>query len=143
MLVGIIAPSTATAHVVTSPTTATTVTTSTLSTAAVSLPWARQSNATVAERKKGYPGGTMLHMDPDEGFDDPWSIYCDNGNVFRLAEGQYSKFAYCADVNHFSVLADNALLCDDGGIGANRRYYYGGVHAIGNYADKRCWHQRA
>lgn len=85
-----------------------------------------------------WPGAEFSHID-DEGFDDPWSMYCYNGGVFHLYEGQWSK-NQCADVTHISVLAGRQVVCWDRT--GDRRVFPPGVHYIsGGSTYLRCVHQ--
>lgn len=87
-----------------------------------------------------WPGAEVSHI-TDDGFDDPWSMYCYNGLVFHLYEGQWSK-NQCADVTHISVLAGRQVVCWDRT--GDRRVYPPGVHYIsGGTTYLRCVHQLA
>lgn len=87
-----------------------------------------------------WPGAEMSHI-TDDGFDDPWSVYCYDGRVFSLYEGQWSK-NQCPDVYQISVLSGRQVVCWDRT--GDRRVYGPGVHYIaGATTYLRCVHQLA
>lgn len=93
----------------------------------------------------GFNDSFVWHQSPDEGFDDPITVYCESGQVRHLVENQYSKYTDgCGAVSHISVLAGRKVVCDDKAAGLNRRTYGPGVHYVGDkYLELRCVHQLA
>lgn len=100
------------------------------------------STVSTAPAHAGYSDSFMWHQSPDEGFDDPITVYCENGLVVHLAEGEYSKYNRCGAVAFISVLAGRRVKCDNHAAGVGTRYYYPGVHKVENqYLELRCVHQ--
>lgn len=93
---------------------------------------------TTAEAAAPYPGNTFTHHSPDQGYNAPFRLYCHNGAVINLYEGEWSK-TKCGSVSHVSLYAGQKMLCYEQN--GNVRWFYPGVTLVHEGAfskDYRC-----